>query len=134
LMTDYIHPITDARADGFSPLKGEMDRTKIKIGGDKEKILAVDSVKLDYLNKLIDELDGSKLFFVVSPRWYGMDSLQLQPIIDICQERNIPFIDFANNPKYVHQDFYFKNGNHMNGRGADEFTRDLIGCLKKELQ
>lgn len=131
LMTDYIHPITDARADGFSPLKGEMDRTKIKIGGEKEKKLVVDSVKLDYINKLIDELDGSKLFFVVSPRWYGMDSLQLQPVLEICKKRAIPFIDFANNPKYVHQDIYFKDGNHMNERGADEFTKDLIGCLKK---
>ena len=133
LMTDYIHPITDARADGFSPLKGEMDRTKIKIGGEKEKKLVVDSVKLDYITKLIDELDGSKLLFVVSPRWYGIDSLQLQPVLEICKKRGIPFIDFANNPKYVHQDFYFKNGNHMNGRGADEFTKDLIGCIKKEI-
>ena len=133
LMTDYFYPIYDARADGFSPLKGEMDRTKIKIGGEKEKKLVVDSVKLDYITKLIDELDGSKLFFVVSPRWYGIDSLQLQPVLDICKKRGIPFIDFANNPKYVHQDIYFKNGNHMNERGADEFTKDLIGYIKKEI-
>lgn len=130
LMTDYLHPISDAWADGFSPHKGELDRTKIKTDGKKVKTLDVDKVKLDYVNKLIDELDGVKLYFVVSPRWYGMDSVQFQPIIDICQERDIPFIDFSNNPKYVHQDIFFKDGNHMNERGADEFTRDLIGCLK----
>ena len=131
LMTDYFYPIYDARADGFSPLKGELNRTKIKDSGENEKKLVVDSVKLDYINKLIDELDGVKLYFVVSPKWYGMDSLQFRPIRYICQERGIPFIDFANNPKYVHQDIFFKNGNHMNERGADEFTKDLIGCLKK---
>lgn len=133
LMSDYLHPISDATADGFSPLKGELDRTKIKTSSKRVKKLDVDKVKLDYINKLIDELDGVKLYFVVSPRWYGMDSVQIQPIIDICQKRNIPFIDFANNPKYVHQDIYFKDGNHMNERGANEFTRDLIGCLKNEM-
>lgn len=133
LMTDYLHPITDARADGFSPLKGELDRTKIKIGGVKEKKQVVDTIKMNYINKLIDELDGCKLFFVLSPRWYGMDSVHFQPIINICQQRGIPFIDFANNPKYVHQDIYFKNGNHMNERGANEFTKDLIGYIKKEI-
>jgi hypothetical protein len=129
LMTDYLHPISDARADGFSPLKGEMDKTKIKIGGEKGKTPIVDNFKLDYINKLIDELDGVKLYFVVSPKWYGMDSAQFKPIIEICQERGIPFIDFSNNPKYVHQDIYFKDGNHMNAKGADEFTKDLLKCL-----
>ena len=130
LMADYLHPIYEARDDGFSPDKGKLDRTKIKVSSEKKKKLVVDSVKLDYINKLIDELDGCKLFFVVSPRWYGMDSVQFQPIINICQQRNIPFIDFSNNPKYVHHDIYFKDGNHMNERGADEFTKDLIGYLK----
>ena len=133
LMTDYLHPISDARSDGFSPLKGELDRTKIKIGGGNGKMPVIDTVKLDYIHKLIDELDGVKLYFVVSPKWYGMDSVQFQPIMNICQERGIPFIDFSNDLKYVHQDIYFKDGNHMNERGADEFTRDLIGLLKKEV-
>jgi len=132
LMTDYLHPIADARIDGFNPLKGELNRTKIKDIGKNEKKLFVDSVKLDYINKLIDELEGVKLYFVVSPKWYGMDSVQFQPIMNICQERDIPFIDFANNPKYVRQDIYFKNGSHMNSRGADEFTKDLIGYIKDE--
>lgn len=135
LLTDYLHPLSNARSNGFSPLKGEIDKTKIRAIDKVKKMPKVDSVKFEYINKLIDELEGSKLYFVVSPRWYGMDSIQFQPIIDICQERNIPFIDFANNPKYMHQDIYFKNGNHMNGRGADEFTKDLIRYLKdKDLQ
>ena len=133
LMSDYLHPISDVRPDGFSPYKGELDRTKIRKGDKKVKTPDVDKVKLGYINKLIDELDGAKLYFVVSPMWYGMDSVQFQPIIDICQERNIPFIDFANNPKYVHQDIYFKDGKHMNEQGADEFTKDLIGYLMNEM-
>lgn len=130
LLTDFLHPISNARSNGFSPLKGEIHKTKIRAISREKKIPKVDSVKLEYINKLIDELEGSKLYFVVSPRWYGMDSIQFKPVMEVCKDRGIPFIDFSNDPKYVHHDEYFKNGNHMNARGADEFTRDLIANLK----
>ena len=54
----------------------------------------------------------------------------LEPIREICRQRNVPFIDFSNDPKYVHQNQYFADGIHMNARGADEFTRDLIKYLR----
>lgn len=133
LMTDYLHPISDARPDGFSPLVGELDKSKIRQEIGDATVLKVDDIKMGYVNMLIDELEGSRLFFVVSPRWYGMDSTLFKPVIEVCQQRGIPFVDFANNPKYVHQDIYFKDGNHMNAKGADEFTRDLIGVLKNEI-
>ena len=130
LATDFLHPISSVRVNGFTPLKGEMDKTKIRVAGEKKKEHVVDPVKIEYINKLMDELQGSKLYFVVSPKWYGIDSLEFKPIMDICQERGIPFMDFSNDPKYVRQDQYFKDGNHMNARGADEFTRDLIRLLR----
>ena len=49
--------------------------------------------------------------------------------MNIYRERDIPFIDFANNLKYV----WFKDGRHMNERDATEFTRDLIGCVKNKM-
>ncbi len=33
---------------------------------------------------------------------------------------------------YVHNDNYFKDGYHMNSVGADEFTKELVGVLRKE--
>lgn len=62
-----------------------------------------------------------------------MDSIQFKPIMEVCKDRGIPFIDFSNNPKYVHHDEYFKNGNHMNARGADEFTKDFVTILKNQI-
>jgi hypothetical protein len=132
LATDFLHPISSVQSDGFTPMKGEMDKSKIRVAGEKKKEHVVDPVKIEYINKLIDELQGSKLYFVVSPKWYGIDSTEFKPIMDICQERGIPFMDFSNDPKYVRQDLYFKDGNHMNARGADEFTRNLIGYIKDE--
>lgn len=131
LMADYIHPIAEVRTDGFSPLIGEMDRSKIKPTEGETSVPPVDTLKLSYITKLIDELNGAKLYFVISPSWYGLDSTRFKPIIDICQQRGITFLDFSNDPKYVHQNLYFKDGNHLNARGADEFTKDLIAYLKE---
>ena len=131
LLADYLHPISEARSDGFSPLNGELDKSKIRQETGDVTIPKVDEIKMRYVNKLIDELNGSKLYFVVSPRWYGLDSTQFEPIIEVCQQRGIAFIDFSNDPKYVHQDIYFKDGNHMNARGADEFTKDLMAYIKE---
>ena len=64
--------------------------------------------------------------------WYTQDTLVLAPIKAICKKRNICLIDFSNNPKYVHNNEYFKDGTHLNARGADEFTRDLIQELRKK--
>ena len=37
---------------------------------------------------------------------------------------------FSNNPKYVHNNAYFADDGHLNARGADEFTKDLIKELR----
>ena len=42
------------------------------------------------------------------------------------------FIDFSNRPKYVHNNAYFIDGDHLNARGADEFTKDLIVELRNQ--
>ncbi len=131
IMMDFMHPISDARKDGFSPLLGEMDKTKVHTEtATTMRNYDFDDLKIDYLKKLIDESKGSKLYIVVSPIWYGMDTLQFEPIKQICQERGVPFIDFSNNPKYVHHDEYFKDGYHMNVRGANEFSKDMIQIIR----
>lgn len=125
LLTDYIHPIDNARNNGFSPLKGELDLTKIRENNNETKSYIMDNLKLSYIEKMIEETNGGGIVFVVSPSWYGMDSLQFAPVKEMCKQRKIPFYDFSNNSKYVHNDKYFKDGLHMNECGADEFTREL---------
>lgn len=135
LTMDYLHKSTDAGNNGFGPLKGEMDPKKIKEVSKKESIKRYDfdPVKVEYINRMINESAGSKLIFVVSPIWYGMDSLKFQPVKELCKSKGIPFYDFSNSPKYVHQDIYFKDGVHMNAKGADEFSRDIVEIFRKEI-
>lgn len=133
IVADFVYPLYVVEANGFLPLQGEVDTMRIRKEKTGEAVEQVrfDPLKIAYLNKFVDAADGVKLIFVVSPMWYGMNAENLRPIKDICRERHIPFLDFSNAPKYVHNNEYFKDGTHLNARGADEFTRDLVVELKK---
>ncbi len=131
VMADFIHPIINTEDNGYVKLEGEMDKLKIKESSPLPQNYIYDPLKLEYINKLIDKTEG-KLIFVVSPIWYGMDTTQIKPLMDICKQKGIPFLDFSNDSKYVHNDLYFKDGNHLNERGADEFTRDLVGKINRD--
>ena len=120
---------------GYLAQKGEFDKMKVKQqGGGLLDITEVDSLKLQYVEKFIDLAQGSHLFFVVSPIWYGMPSAEIKPIRDICQRRGVPIIDFSNDKKYVHNDSLFKDGKHLNQRGAETFSKDLAHMLRQTLQ
>lgn len=130
IFADYIHPITENGIRGFRPRNIEFDT--MKVGKSVvPKIPVFDSLKISYIKKMVEESVDTKLIFVVSPFWNGADTTPYQPIRDICKEKNIPFLDFSNNPKYVHNNMFFYDGSHLNARGADEFTRDFIKELRK---
>ena len=131
IVADYFLPIYNDASKGFVPLEGNMDSLKIKSNTNENERM-IDAVKYKYLNKLIDECKyyDVKLIFIYSPIWYGYNTEELSTTINICNKKNIPFINYANNPKYVHANRYFKDGVHLNAYGADEFTLDLIEELK----
>ena len=106
---------------------------KVKKNANKDKVSPEwDNLKIDYIKRFIDLTKDSKLVFVFSPIRYGMDESQYSIIKSICKEKNIPFYHYANNPKYVHHNEYFKDGSHMNNVGAEEFTKDLMKMMKKD--
>lgn len=132
-VVNFIHPRQMYNGNGYAPLQGDVNMMQIRKDdkGKDAKQIQIDSLKISYLNKLIDEADGVQLIFAVSPIWYGFSAEELQPIVEICRKRNIPLIDFSNNPKYVHNNDLFKDGTHLNSRGADEYTKDFITELKR---
>lgn len=113
---------------GFRPSKGSLDRMKVKDTDQNgiDKAYELDTLKIRFINEFIDSCEGATLYFVVSPIWYGMNEMKLKTIRDICEKRGIPFFDYSNDPKYVRQDKWFKDGVHLNSIGADEFTDDLV--------
>ena len=85
---------------------------------------------------MLDEAsrNGTRLVMVVSPYWSGMDTAICQPVKELCLSRGIPFLDYSNDPKYLHNNTYFADGVHLNARGADEFTRDVTEKVKTMLE
>ena len=133
ILSDYIHPMQSLGINGYRPLTGKMDNMKVNKNANKDKVSPEwDNLKIDYIKRFIDLTKGSKLIFVFSPIWYGMDESQYSIIKSICKENNIPFLDYANNPKYVHNNKYFKDGGHMNNIGAEEFTKDLMEQMRRD--
>lgn len=128
-VADYIHPIYQVDSTGYVPLKGELDPMQIKVVKEDKKKYEYDSVKLSVLEDLIDKRKGAKIIFVVSPIWYGMDKESFKPIEEICKKKGCLFLDFSQDLKYVHHDEFFKDGMHLNEKGADEFTKDLISKI-----
>lgn len=132
ILSDYVHPSRSADINGFISINKEFDTMRIKKVPFVPIIPVVDSLKISYIKKMIDESTTTSIIFVISPWWNRIDTIRYQSIRDICKERNIPFIDFSNNPKYVHNNAYFADDGHLNARGADEFTKDLIKELREK--
>ena len=127
---NYI-PLNSSLNIGFRPVDIEMDPHKTREVAQEEGILSYDSLKLEYLNKMVELSNSTRFVFVVSPIWYGMDSKTLQPVQDICKEKGLPLLDFSNYPKYKHNNEFFMDGVHLNAKGASEFSRDLAHELKE---
>ena len=132
ILFDYIHPIEECGIKGYIPYNSKMDKTKIDPNEIDKHLESYDfdPLKLDYIKKLIDAVGNENIIVTVSPRWYGLDQASYKPLKEICKEKGVIFLDFSNHPKYVHNDYYFKDGTHLNARGADEFTRDLLQQLE----
>ena len=133
----FLRRSSDTGIKGFRPINWEMDTMKIRKGTiayDSKDGYIYDPLKIKYFNKFLEKVHGVKTVFVVSPIWYVQDDAVLDTVKVICRNRDIPLLNFANNPKYVHHNEYFSDGVHLNARGADEFTRDLIVELKNVLE
>ena len=133
LLIALAHSNEEASDKGFCPLNGSIDSTKIDAGRmEGVSKIKIDSLKIHYLHQLIKKMNGGELVLVISPTWYGKSAFcNLKLIETISKDYSITFIDFSNNPKYVHNDDLFKDGMHLNSKGADEFTKDLLKLLKE---
>ena len=132
-IVDFIHPIFKIKSDGFLPLKGELDEMKIKNNKGEAKQPKMDSLKIELIEKLVVDIKkhNAQIIFVASPVWYGKEDAQFEALGKICEEHNVLFFNYSNNPKYLKNNRFFKDGSHLNARGADEFTNDLIKDLKQ---
>lgn len=132
-MKDLFHPFSQiSKPDslyGFRPQEGKIDPELIVLNKEYQP-QKVDSVKLKYLNRFIETAKNTLFVVVISPFWTGMDSKELAPIKELCKNNNVPFFDFSNDKKYKFNNELFMDRAHLNTKGANEFTKDLIIKLR----
>ena len=115
--------------NGYMPQEMEFSERKVK-KSDRPVIQQCDQLRLRYMEEFISMSDSVNLILCISPRWYGMDSTYVNRVITLASKHRLCLIDYSNDKKYVHNYRYFYDGTHMNVRGAEEFTRDIIDSLK----
>lgn len=121
-------------AKGYAPLNGEMKIVQRK--SRKNDIHIIDSLKLKYMAEFIKEVSGSEvqLFVCLSPKYGMTDSRDFEPIKEICAENSVPFMDYYSNEEFMANMAYFKEGMHLNDRGARFFTNLFIRDLRNNIE
>lgn len=123
LLIDYLknRPINNK---GYSPLCGE-----IKMEPETQETIPqiIDSVKLDYVQRFITDVvyKDISLMVVASPKYGTINSNNLQPIKDICDKYNVPFIDYYADSIFMAHKEWFKEPMHLNDEGARVFTERI---------
>lgn len=129
VVTDYICPRDVIQDNGFLPLEGSFDSMKVRKNVNLDEPFEFDELKLEYLNRFVQEIGDTKLIFGVSPLFYGHNEAHLKPVKELCEKYDIKLYDYSNSEKYVHNADFFRDGSHLNAKGADEFTKDFVSNL-----
>ena len=91
-----------------------------------------DSLKLYYLETMIKDCKerGIHLVFVVSPEYYHYKSVNYEPLVSLCQQYNVPFIDRSEDEQYNENKDYFIDSLHMNYWGATMWSLFIVNYIQ----
>ena len=136
-----VHNIMDnisqkAYRKGFEPLHGRLSKEATgKPYSRKSKLL--DEVKYSYIEDFIIELqkDTVTLCFMVSPKCMNskvaaLESWEYEPVKELCNSYNIPFIDHTYLKGVSTNRNYFQDFGHLNQDGAEEYSKIICKELK----
>lgn len=119
---------TAIEGNGFLPLNGVMsDYKPFEVDTDSK----IDSLKVKYYKQFIHDCkeNGTKLLFVVSPRYAATTSIEYQPLFDICKQEKCEVLDYYCHPSFVSTKKFFNDSYHLNDVGAAEFTKTIANHL-----
>ena len=94
-----------------------------------------DSLKLHYMEELIRDCQQRDihLVFVVSPEYYYYESISYAPLVKLCKQYNIPFIDKSADKEFNNNNEYFMDSLHMNYWGATSWSKFIAHYIQDYL-
>ena len=123
----------DIEIRGYAPLSGSYSIEPKK--GQKNEI-ELDTFKLAYVEKLIQisRTHQVPIVFVGSPKLGMTSSAPLKPVIEICDNYHVQFLDYYADEEFMQHKEWFKEPMHLNADGAKLFSERLVPEIKKLLQ
>lgn len=117
--------------NGYMPL----DRPFHSLNADQNKFLSTketDSNKIKTFDAFIDlcKQRGIELYLVMSPYYNPVNVKYIRPIDGLIQDVGVPHFDYSRFPGLVGNMEYFSDEKHLNRKGSEIFTRDLIGRIR----
>ena len=134
LLSDNLRPMQSFEK-GYWPIDKKMNYDPIN--KQKGKTMEVDDLKVLYLRKFISlacEYD-IPVAFVASPTYFG-NELQhtYDPIIKICKEGNVVFIDVNYDDAICSSKEYWDDATHLNDEGVHLFSKKTQSKLSTILK
>lgn len=126
--------------NGYLPLTGEMtelmlkDHTQRMMTDRSEFDQSIDNKALAYYTNFLAKASklGIKTYVVISPKILKEPvTFKVKKLMEVASKfNNVKFINFSEDSKYNFKYEKFADVFHLNKKGSEEFTKDLIGYLK----
>ena len=134
MLSEIIGKWTPAQL-GYTPLDGTMEHQPKPYSAEYTN-QEPDSVKLKYMRKLIHvaQSKGTKVILCISPRYGTSPNGDLDPIIKLAKEEQVPLLNHYTDKRFTTKKEYFKDSFHLNHTGATAYTKMIASEIKPLLK
>ena len=132
VLGNFIHPMNNY-PKGYCGLNKVMDYEPI-IKNPSNK--TVDELKIFYFEKFIQlaQCKDIKLVCSVSPTYKApLSDSFYSPVMLLCQQYGVPFLYYNADSEFINNKCFFADREHINNKGAQQFTIKLISKIKSML-
>jgi hypothetical protein len=129
-LSDFVHP-NHENIKGYRPLEAVMTYDKEPSDEDETKVVQVDSLKLEYLERFVKRCKEANVKFVFSVSPTYMKSRDVfDPVRVLAEKYQVPFLMHYQDSDYVGHKELFKDATHMNRVGAERYSSTIANELK----
>ncbi len=145
ILKSFVSPRTDN--NGYIPFTGNQtmdpgeisyDSLEYGVYDESDPNMRLDENKIDILNSFIDNAlqEEIDLYIIDSPYFYlqkDSNNISLVKIKEILKDKNLKYINFANDEEFTSDPGLFGDPTHLNHFGAKKFTELVSDIITTEI-
>ena len=115
---------------GFSPMKGTYTGERFT-----DNRFTLDDEELQYLNKIVELCDNNqtKLIMTQAPN-YTLNNKYKEWLTSYCDKKHLTLLNHVDDECFLKHANYFRDSSHLNEKGAEEFSKQLVSEIKATLK